>query len=78
VTLMGELNMRRYDAVNTYALTRLQSKGDVYGWAPLEGDAPLQALLLVSRNAPLESFPTEIRGVQIILEPTDPPQMYSQ
>ena len=78
MTLMSGMDKGRFEAVNSYALTRLQSKGDVYGWAPLEGDAPLQALLLVSRSAPLDSFPREIRGVQIILEPTDPPEMHAQ
>jgi hypothetical protein len=76
VTLTGELDKRRFEAVNSYARARLQSKGDVYGWAPLEGDTPLRALLLVARSAPLESFPDEIRGVQIVLEPSDPPEMY--
>jgi hypothetical protein len=71
---MSEFTDHRFEAVNAYALDRLEKQGDVYGWAPLEGDSP-QALLLVSQSSPVNSFPSQILGIKIILKPIDPPEM---
>jgi hypothetical protein len=58
----------RFEAVNNYALKRLRSQGDVFGWAPLENDKRPSALLLVAKDSQLDSFPASIAGIKLILK----------
>jgi hypothetical protein len=58
----------RFEAVNNYALERLRSQGDVFGSAPLENEKRPSALLLVTKDSPLDSFPASIAGIRLILK----------
>jgi len=77
VELMSELSQQEYEAVNTYALKRRRERGDVYGWAPLGNDSAPQALLLVSKEAPLDSFPERISGIKLILRAIEAPERHN-
>ena len=57
-----------FEAINSYALERLRSRGDVFGWAPLENDKEPSALLLVAKDSPLDSFPASIAGIKLVLK----------
>ena len=68
----------QFEAINVYALERLRSRGDVYGWAPLENDEEPSALLLISQDTPADSFPASISGIRLVLKRISPPEVYRQ
>jgi hypothetical protein len=73
-TVMGTSDRQGFEAVNLYALQRIKNRGDVYGWAPLEEGPVPRAVLLISRDAPPESFPEEVSGVELVLKPVEEPK----
>ena len=63
-----------YEVVNRYALDRVRTRGDVYGWGPIEHDGGPHALLLIAQDADPSSFPRVLSGIHLILKPVPPPQ----
>ena len=66
--------LARFDPIARYFLRRVTERGDIYGWAPIAGPQPLQALLLVALDAPEESFPAEIGGIGVVLKHVSAPE----
>ena len=64
-----------FKAIDTYALERLKSRGDVFGWAPLESDKESRALLLIDKDTPIDSFPDSIAGVKLVLKSISRPEV---
>jgi hypothetical protein len=61
--------------VDEYARKRVETHGDVYGWAPLSelGEPPV-AVLMVSYRSDPTSFPEKIGRVRIKLRPIRAPE----
>jgi hypothetical protein len=68
----------QFEPINAYAMDRLKSSGDVYGWAPLEDNEEPSALLLISQDTPLDSFPDNIAGIKLVLKRISPPEVHKQ
>lgn len=64
----------QYESVNAYALERLKSRGDVYGWMPSEGGESPEATLLISLDSPIDSFPDSLAGVRVRLQRVSAPR----
>lgn len=73
--MISRETLKRFDPVARYFLRRVSERGDVYGWAPIAGSEPPQALLLVALDASAESFPTEIDGIGLVLEHVSAPEV---
>ena len=69
---LDALRQPGFAEVGAYALERLRTRGDVYGWGPLEGGDQPRALLLVAPDAAPDSFPEKIAGVRLVIEVAEP------
>lgn len=67
----------RFQPVAEYAAKRLRERGDVFGWAPISEEPEIVAALIVDKDAEVESFPSAIGDVRVVLQPITQPEAYS-